>query len=163
MPENTRKSLRPVLVVSLALNMLLIGLLAALFLAGPDSGLPSLRHPPAGPLGAALNPHRLRQVLPESARPVLDATLAEHEPGIRAHVDALMAARRETAEVIAAEPFDRERLQTVLARLLVLEDAVSASAQAMIVDLLGRLSPADRATVAGLAQPPAPPREERQR
>lgn len=157
MTETTRQRLRPVLIASLALNMLLVGLLAALLLAGPDSGLLRLRHPPMGPLGAALNPHHLRQVLPDSALPVLNAALAAHDPGIRGQVHALMETRRELAKAIAAEPFDPDRVQEALDHLLTEEQAVAKGAQDMIVDLLERLGPKDRAIIAGLVQPPPRP------
>lgn len=140
------------LVASLAVNLLLGGYL----LAG------MLRHPfrPPNPFAGLPNPHRIREVLPDSRKDVLRAVLKEHRSAVHTAITAMFAVQKDVAAAIRVEPFNAEALDRVLEIYRLRQQEVILAHQHTIADLVGRLDAADRARVADLLKvPPRPPKD----
>lgn len=98
------------LLVSLAVNLLLVGLLAAHLLRGssghrgehaPLPGLPSM--------------HQLSRELSEPSRDALRTILQSHRRDIREQLGASRQSRRDVAAALLADPFDAAVLQSAFA------------------------------------------------
>src|SRR5918996_5100000 len=95
---------RLVLVVSLALNLFVLGAVSTAWLAS-RGWLPFRQRAERPPRIVGMpNPRQLRATLPAPDHGALDAALAAHGPEIRRRVRDLAAARAEVADAIRAEP-----------------------------------------------------------
>lgn len=138
------------LVASLVLNVLLIGGIAAGLVA--RHGAPFFDGHDRRRMMGLPSPHKIRDVLPDSAEPAIDAAFSGHRQEMRTSIDALIEARRQVAAVMRAEPFDRAALEDALAKLRDREAAVARGAQAAIGDLAAGLDDESRARLAELIQ-----------
>lgn len=143
--------MRVILVASLALNLFVIGAVAADAIAGSGwlAGTIGLEHRPPRLTGMP-NPRELREVLPEQGRAVLEATLGNRGPQFRESLRAMLAARRAAADAIRAKPFDRAKVEQAFAALREREAALAAVAQGTILELVAQLDAEGRDKVAGL-------------
>lgn len=145
----TQSSTRTWLVVSLALNVFMAGAIASYFVVGDERGFAPHRHSRAH----TLHPRVLRKLLPAQDQTVLDETLKSHRPKIHERVRALRQARRNVADAMRAEPFDRPQLETALGELRARETAMAEAAQAMTTELAARVSPEGRSKLAAQMTP----------
>lgn len=145
------KPMRVLLVLSLALNLFGVGAIAASAVAdrGWIASALGIHHRPPRIMGMP-NPRQLHAVLPESGRAVLKETLESHRAQFRRDLRSLFVARRDVAEAIKANPFDRERLETAFATLRDREANLATAAQAAMADLVARLDADERDAVADL-------------
>ena len=144
------RSRRRLLIASIMLNVFLIGAVGA--------GL-AVRHGPHLFDGDRVrpprpfempSPRRIRAALPDSARPVAEALFDAHREEVRGKIAALFDARREVAAAIRAEPFDRARLDAVMAALRTREVDVATTVQTIFADLAAELDADSRARMAAL-------------
>lgn len=145
-PPPRRRWRSILLIVSLALNLFLVGILVG--------GRVAEWRAPASPTAAALGPGAVSQLLsalPASARSEARRMFTERRPEIRRHFRALRTARLEAMRTLRAEPFDRqafaEAMETVRERTLALQAAV----QQVLIDLSGEVDAETRARLADAA------------
>lgn len=152
------------LVVSLVLNVFLIGAIAAGLVV--RHGPPLLgHHRPAHFLGMP-SPHKIRDALPESAQAVLDGVFEAHRQEMRSRLGRLREARRNVAAAIRAEPFIPAALESAFAELRAREVEVAAEAHGAFAELAAKLDRESRAHLADLVDrhhrreaAPSPPPE----
>ncbi|WP_147124329.1 periplasmic heavy metal sensor [Shimia ponticola] len=135
---------RIVLVISLALNILVLGMVAGAFLRGHDDR-PNRRPPPVGSeIGVA---PILKALEPEDRRAMGRAVFREarRDPDRRAETRARLA---EMAAILRAEPVDEAALQDLLGQYS--EDAMARhqNIQRVLIDTLSAKSPQERAALA---------------
>ena len=135
------------LIVSLALNLFLFGLLAGGRLADWRD--------PDPVVGGAFGPgavSRLMRGLPESARIDASQMLAERRPEIRRHMRALGNARLAAFRALTAEPFDQQAFGDAMAVVRDRTMTLQASVQAVLIDLSGSLDAETRGRLADAAR-----------
>ena len=148
MANGVSRSTRIVLIASLALNVFALGAFtSALVLDG--SRWFGDRERPRRFIGMP-SPHRLRAALDEGDQRTLHAAMEAHRSEIRARIRGIRAARRDVAEAIRAQPFDRARLDAALVRLRESEGATATEIHGMIAELVAKLDADGRARVAEL-------------
>lgn len=131
------------LIASAALNMFLLGGIAAAVLFGPHrphrgagfGGPPMHEGGPGRSFADALSPAGRAKVM---------AMRAEDETAIDAQLSALRDARRAMDQAFVAEPFDRAAFDAAFAGLRAAEAAMSARMGERVAALAGALSPEDR-------------------
>lgn len=143
-PPATGRGVKIALGLSLALNLLIVGLVGGAVLGrggAPERGDPaaSLRSLAAGPL---------TEVLSESERGDLRRGLAESRDRIRPDTVALMQAFREFSGLLTAEPFDREALAEILGAQRGRMQSLMETGHEVLLDELEAMSPAQRADLA---------------
>ena len=134
------RTVRLALLMSLALNLMLAGMLA--WQHGPWRGERGARHAPALP--HLFDVRALRRVIPEERQHVLQPVFEKHRPEMRSRLHALFAARGDVRRAIAAEPFDPVALQSAFARLREADRATAEQAQAMMAEVLAVATPEER-------------------
>lgn len=141
-PSRLARGLRWLLVASLALNVaVLAGVAWHHFEGGHMRQRMRMHHMGGVPMPS---PMALRRALPEDRRAVLDETLARHRPRIGESVRAVMQARRHAHELMTAEEIDPQALATAFADLRARDAEAAEAVQAMLADLLPRLTPEER-------------------
>lgn len=135
---------RWVLLASLALNVALGAALALPWLA-PDHDRP--RHARMHGRDHMPSPRHVRRVLGEERADVVEAVMKRHRPDIRATFPPLREARRAAHAAIAADPFDAAALERAFAELRARDADSKTAIQAMLVELMAQLTPAERAKV----------------
>lgn len=135
-PPADPRWLRWLLAASLALNLLVLGLVAGEALRhGPPAGGPRPTELALGPLARALEEGDRRAILEDlRGRPELDP-LGRRERG-QAFADILAAVR--------AEPFDEGRLREAMARQSARVEAAQQATQDAVVARLSALTPRER-------------------
>jgi len=147
---NGRRLPSVLLVVSLAINLFVVGAVASALVLD-RCWLPfATECQPTVNSFAMPRPSHIRAAVDDEAAAVLDATLEPHRPVFRERFRALMAARAAVAEAVKAEPFDAEALLATLDDLRERERAVSEIAQITLVDLAARMDPEARERIAEL-------------
>lgn len=122
-----RRWLKIALAVSVVLNLLFIGL-AAGRVFGP------------GPFGRAWHFERAAEALPPAEAEEFRATMRRHRSEMAEDFKAARRAREEVREALRAEPFDRARLERVLAEVRQRSDAAQQSVHAALVEAASRMS-----------------------
>jgi Spy/CpxP family protein refolding chaperone len=151
MAVSRSRLLRIALVISLALNVFVAAAIVADAVThrgwvGEQLGFRDRRPDPFG----VPSPRRLRGVLSEPDRAILEATMETHRPRFRDQLKGMFEARRAVADAVRAEPFDQAKLRTAFADLQARHGALASEAQEMLSDLVGRLGPEGRAKIAEL-------------
>jgi len=141
------RPLRVLVVVSLALNVFLIG--AVIADSFTDRGWLGHDRPPPRIMGLP-SPRELRSVLSDSCQATLEQALQANRPKFHEHLDALFAARQAVAEAIKADPFDPDKLAAAFAKLREQDAAMAAGAQDMLIGFISKLDGDCRAKVAEL-------------
>lgn len=132
--------MRPALVVSLALNLLILGAIGgALLLHGPGPGHHRHGGFAGGPITRALSDEDRRAIGRQMRRAYAEGTLPGR--GGRADFDALLAA-------IRAQPFDRDALARAMAARRAAMQAHLDLGQRLLLDRLSDMSDAERADFA---------------
>ena len=134
------RTARIALLLSLAMNIVLGVILA--WHHGPWREHDRGRHGP--PLSHLFDVRALRRVIPEEREAVLQPIFEKHRPEMRTRLHALFAARGDVRRAIAAEPFDRQTLESAFARLREADRATAEQAQIMMAELLAVATPEER-------------------
>jgi uncharacterized membrane protein len=160
MSANRSKQLRILLAISLALNLFVGGAIAASSIIGDGwlAGLIGHDHHRASLTGMP-NPRQLRAVLDDEDQAALEATLQARRALFRDSLAAMLAAREAAAAAVAAEPFDRTRVEAAFATLREREAAIASAAQGTILDLVSQLDADGRRKVSELLKPRYKPRD----
>jgi uncharacterized membrane protein len=142
-PAPGSRRLKYALIVSLALNLLIIGAVA-----GTMYGFK--RHPPRFGQGARedFGLMGLTHKLPEDRRKELRKQLRQERIAFRPLIDEIGAARRDAADKLAAEPFDKAALEAAIANVGEKERALRQSAVGIFLGHAERLTPDERRTLA---------------
>jgi Spy/CpxP family protein refolding chaperone len=143
--------LRILLIVSLAINLFVGGAVAAAAIVGSGwfGQVFGFGHHPVRITGMP-SPRQLRAMLDESDQAILEEMLETRRAAFRENLEAMFAAREAAAQAVAAEPFDRDRVEAAFADLRAREAAVALAAQGAVLDLVAQLGPEGRAKVAEL-------------
>jgi len=144
-PENTRpvrKWLGPVLLISLAVNLFLVGIFAVGFLRQSHHG----RDGHSMALGL---PHQVvARYLTEEERQTLRATMRENRSTFQPLFKDLRAARLALSEAVAADPYDPEAAKEAFAAMRAGMDALATRSQGSLVDAFADLTPETRDKIA---------------
>lgn len=132
------------LIASAALNMFLLGGIAAAVLFGPHRPPRSAGFGSPPPMHDGGPGRSFAYALSPAGRAKVMAMRAEDEAGINAQLSALRDARRAMDQAFVAEPFDRAAFDAAFARLRAAEAAMSARMGERVAALAGALSPEDR-------------------
>lgn len=143
-------AVRWLLVGSLALN---VALLAGL---GWEHLGPRPHHgPPRHHLRTAMlpSPHMLRGAVPESRRATVDQVLQRHRRPIRESVRDVFEARARVHALLTAERIDPAALDRAFTTLRERDARAAGEVQAMLTELVQRLTPEERRALAEAMQP----------
>lgn len=127
------------LVVSLAGNLLLVGLIA---------GAAWLRHQSGGPIAAAAGPFGFIRALPRERREALRQESREQIAGLRPLWQTVREARREAERALAAEPFDAGTFLAAQRRVVDAEHAARLAGSKLLADAAAKLTPDERRRMA---------------
>ncbi|MEQ9144407.1 MAG: periplasmic heavy metal sensor [Parvibaculaceae bacterium] len=136
-----RRWLGPVLLVSLVLNLFLIGL----FVAGMI-----YRHGPGGPVHAmlAMQNSIVAQHLSEEERNAFRAAMRPRMRDMRPFFEGVRDARRGVSEAVAAEPYDPDAVRSAFTELRRALMAVGEHSQNAMIEVFADLPPETRARIA---------------
>ena len=158
----SRRTLLIVLVVSLAVNLFLVGAVAGGLVVGQKfrSERPQMSRGGGGPVQPLW---RAGDALPPPQAKAYREALRGAGPELRAAMREARAERAQTWRALAAEPFDAADAKQRLAQIRQREADARGQIEDRIVDYAADLSPADRAMLArGLTERPggagSPPR-----
>lgn len=138
-PSAERRGPGVLLIVSLALNVALIGLIAIAW----------LRMPPPHERGGAggLSPPALMRMVPaEEAR--IQAVMDKHHTQIRELHQRALQARRELFDVLAAKDFNRAAFDKALANVQSADGAFETESNTVTAESIELLTPQERESVA---------------
>ncbi len=135
-PKRGGRWLKPLLVVSLGLNLLLLGTAVGTHFM--------MRHAPpwGGSMGA--NMIGFAGSLPAERRRELWRATAEQRKGLWQHWREVGKARREASTALLADPFDQQRFAAAQARLQEAETKARSASQPLIVELARNLTSEER-------------------
>ena len=139
-------AVRWLLLASLGLN---IALLSGLAVHAFEHGRPP-HHEARTAMGRGeMLPHPmlLRRVLSGEREAVADAVMRKHRDGIRRALRARADARAEVHAVLSATALDRPALDRAFAALRARDAEAATAVQAMLAELMGELTPAEREAV----------------
>lgn len=141
-PAKGSRRLKYALIASLALNLLIVGAVA-----GTMYGFK--KHPPRFGQGARedFGLYGLTHKLPEDRRKELRKQLRQDRVTFRPLIDEIGAARREAAEKLAADPFDKAALEAAIANVADKERALRQAAVGVFVGHAEKLTPEERRTL----------------
>lgn len=125
-----------VMIASLALNLFLAGVLGVRYWR--EQQWRSERAMTGGPIG------RIAQGLPESGRTKVRAVIDSKRDQIRELSRDYRRARGEAMQALAAEPFDRAKVDAAFAEARRRADAMSATMQAAMIEASAQLTPEER-------------------
>lgn len=134
-PPTSFRGLKIAFALSLALNLLVAGMVAGAWLngGGPGHGLP--RDLSFGPFSEALS-HEDRRAIRRALWAEKDSLRAGREAA-KAEFDTLLAALR-------AEPFDPSAVDAALSAVVIRSEGRLAKGQELLTDRIGTMSPTDR-------------------
>lgn len=133
---------RWLLVGSLALNLLFIGGLAALWVHGP----PGLGH--RGPSQTAFGLMKFSRDLPPDRREAVRKHLKDARQGLKDLRAELRAARQKASEVLASSSYSAEQMQAALAAVANAENRMRDVGSAALVKAIAELTPDERQKLA---------------
>jgi len=126
------------LVISLALNLFLGGLLAARWLSRPAGGQLG---------GRPMRLQSLKRQLDPAVHETLDRVTKKHEPRIHDAVDAAREARQDAMEALSAEDFDEARARAALADFRSKSTGVHEAVHEALLELAAALPQDQRASL----------------
>jgi uncharacterized membrane protein len=134
---------RWLLVGSLAVNLVFLGGLAALWWKGPIAGY---GHP--GPSQSAFGLMKFSRDLPPDRRDAVRQHLKAARADLRRLREDLLAARRNAAEVLKSADYTPQNMQTALDAIATADQRIRDRGTAALVNAIGELTPAERAALA---------------
>lgn len=137
------RRLKVALIASLALNLLIVGAVA-----GTMWGMK--KHHPRAPSvrGEDFGLMSITRDLPPERRKELRKQLRDDRASLRPLIEEIRAARREAADRLAAEPFDRAALESAIAAVAEKQRALRQAAVTAFVGHAERLTPEERRLLA---------------
>jgi uncharacterized membrane protein len=138
------RGLKYALIASLALNLLIVGAVAGTMFYGFKHPAPRFGQGAREDFGLYGLTHRL----PEDRRKELRKQLRQDRKDFRPLVDEIATARREAADKLAAEPFDKAALEAAIANVASKEQALRQAAVNVFLGHAERLTPDERKTLA---------------
>lgn len=137
--------LKYALIASLALNLLIVGAVAGTMIGfGKHHHGPRVGHPRGEDFGLM----GLTRTLPEERRKEVRKQLREDRGKLRPLFEDIRAARREAADKLAADPFDRTALEGALATVSDRERTLRQEAVGIFLGHVERLTADERRTLA---------------
>ncbi len=145
-PRAERRWVGPALLLSLIINLFLVGTIAAALIIGPPS-------PPGAELGRVPAPffkmlHKGTDGLPPGDRAAMRKIMIEQFPLIKPHLAALEMARRELADALGAPSYDTARVTAAFAKVDTVQAEISQATRDAMIQGFSRLTPEQRARVA---------------
>ena len=140
--DNGKRRLKYALIASLALNLLIIGAVA-----GTMYGFRK-HHPRFAERGEDFGMMGLTRVLPEERRKEMRKLLRADRANLRPLMEEIRAARRDAADKLGAEPFDRAALEAAIANVAEKERAVRSAAVATFLGHAEKLTAEERTKLA---------------
>jgi len=134
---------RWLLVGSLALNLLFLGGLAALWWKGPMPGYGYL-----GPSQTAFGIMRFSRDLPPERRDAVRRHLKDARIELRGLREELLAARRNATEVLNSADYTPEKMRAALDAIAAADQRIRDRGTDALVNAIGELAPEERATLA---------------
>ena len=155
MKEAWSRRLRLLLVASLALNLFFVAAIAVSAIAdhGRFGGLLGFGSSHGPRMVGMPNPRQLREVLDDRGQQILESMLEARRDTFHANLVPMFEARTALSQAIAAEPFDRAKVEAALAVLRDREAVLHAGAQNLILELAAQLNADQRAKIAELLKP----------
>ena len=130
-----------VLIVSLTLNLFLVGLIAGHRLSPPP--------PPESIPGTVFaDLRRMSEALPPETRGEIRDHFEAHRPDMIRGLMAMRAARHDVRDVLQREPYDPEALRAAFDTLRDRTDAVQAIVHTALIEIAGQLDPDERLAIA---------------
>lgn len=142
-PRASRR-LKYALIASLALNLLIVGVVGGTMF-GFGKHHPTLRGHPRGEDFGLMG---LTRTLPEARRKEIRKELRDDRVRLRPLIDDIRASRRDAAEKLAAEPFDRAAVESALGAVSDKERALRQEAVGIFLSHVERLTVDERRTLA---------------
>jgi uncharacterized membrane protein len=141
-PDSGKKRLKYALIASLALNLLILGAVAGTMYTFHKHGRP----PPGAREDFGLM--GLSRDFPSDRRKAFRKELKADREKLRPLVEEANVARREAADALAAEPFDRAKLEAAIVKVMDRERAVRQSAVTVFLGHAETLTPDERKKLA---------------
>jgi len=144
------------LVLSLAVNMLIIGTVAGSFFFGPGhrfTGMSSYNNI-TRPAALHVAGRMLVWKLPRARRQAVFALVRKHREAIAPLFDKLDAKRMELAKILASETTDSQKFKTVFDEITNIEAEIHLKASALTEKFITGLEPAERRLYAEILQNP---------
>ncbi len=138
-PVRTPRWIKITLFVSIALNLIVIGLIGGTILRGPFA-MPLVG--PAGEFGV------FQRAMPGEARNALRKALYDNRADFRSKRRELVAMRVELIEVLRTEPFDAARLDDIMSRQKAFWEELGSTAQHLMGEQIAAMTPDERAQFA---------------
>jgi uncharacterized membrane protein len=130
------------LIASLALNLAVVGAVAARFIMGP----PHMRG--WGPPPADMGLMWFSRHLPAGSKKMVRDNLKAARPEFRTLRDNVTDQRRIAADTLAAEPFDREAAKAALDKVGAIEAQLREKGVDVLLNTAGKLTPDERKLLA---------------
>src|ERR1700743_607994 len=124
-------------IVSLCLNLFLVGLMAGHWIYGPHFG-------PGGPGGPPHGPDAMMMGVPADLRPLIKEKFAAARPQFEAARGRIRDARDKVAKAAAADPFDAAAFAQAFDELQQAMDGVQTIAHQTIRDILPEIPAKER-------------------
>jgi uncharacterized membrane protein len=145
-PLAARRWVGPALLVSLVVNLFLVGTIATALIFGPPP-------PPGAEPGHAPAPffkmlHKGADGLPPGDRAAIRKIMVEQFPLIKPHIIAIETARRELADAVGAPTYDPAKVAAAFAKVDLAQAELSQAARDAMVQGFSRLTSEQRARVA---------------
>lgn len=167
--DGARRWLGPALLISLVINLFLVGLMAAAIVHRPKMRAGELGPPP--PFFGMM--HRGVAGLPPDDRAAVRDMMVREFPIIRPYFARIDQARRDLAVAIGTEPFDAARVTAAFARVDAAQAEMIQATRAAMIAGFGRMSAKQRGRIAAMMRkqaerrlgnggqdnPPPPPEE----
>ena len=135
------------LIVSLALNLFLGGLMIGRWVSGPPHHrAAAAERGPGGEPGRILQ--RMAGSLPQEHRPAFEAVIGRHQERIVVLATQAREARAQVRDVLNKEPFDRAALDRAFETVRTRNDALQTEIQATIAEAAAALPPEARRQLA---------------
>lgn len=131
---------RTLLLVSVAVNLLVVGAVAGAY----GAGVRLERQAPGAVVDRMPGPRAFMGALPEAQRAQVRAELVASWGESRELRRAAVQARRDAFDAASAEPYDAERVRAAFARLRAADQAAIGVFHDNIVDAFGKMTPEER-------------------
>ena len=141
-PGGRRRWLGIALFASLAINLLLVGIVAGALIGGRPHGLPFGGPPRGGP--DVVRGGNFGQ-MSEPARQRLTAIMEARGDAMRTRVRAMRGAQREAERALSADPYDAERATTALRTLRQRTEELQAEIHAALAEVARDMPQVERA------------------
>ena len=145
-PLAERRWVGPALLVSLLINLFLVGTIATALFFGPP--LPPGAEPGRVPAPFFKMLHKDADGLPAGDRAAMRRIMIEQFPLSKPHLAALETARRELADALGAPSYDAARVAAAFSKVDMVQAEISQATRAAMIQGFSRLTPEQRARVA---------------